>query len=233
MHHSLKRSSVVLALCLNACGTRDAPPVTEGDTTAVPARPAASADTGAERQPSPAPPRAATRQDTVIIEGMPELETSSLMSAPAGFALPFSTYVPEGLQTQFTPPSAVRFIAAFAGQVNSAAFMAVHVQDAGAAMIPAATILEDLMRMRSAAEHEAVAIDQPTWAADAIGFRSVGQNGTDYTGSIVVAEHGGRYIHVIRHFPVEYGDGLPPRLHAILDDWRWEDTGAMLVNHDD
>lgn len=173
------------------------------------------------------------REDTVIIEGMPELESSQLVNAPAGFALPFSTYVPEGLQTQFAPPSEVRFIAAFAGQVNSTAFMAVHIQDAGAAGIAAATILEDLMRARSAAEHEAVAIDQPTWAVDATGFRSVGRNGTDYTGSIIVAEHAGRYVHIIRHFPVEYGDGLPPRLHGILSEWRWEDTGTMLMDQDD
>ena len=164
-----------------------------------------------------------------MIEGMPEVETSTLVTAPAGFAPPFSTYVPEGLQTQFAPPAEVRFIAAFGGQVNSSAFMVVHVQEPGATRVPAATILEGLMQRRSPAEHEAIAIDQPSWAADAIGFRSLGENGTDYTGSIVVAEHDGRYVQIIRHYPAEYGDGLPPRLHTILSEWRWEDTGDMLM----
>lgn len=233
MHISPKRIAVALTLCLTGCGARDAAPVADSDTTAVPARPAAPDVSGDVRQQTPAPPRAAMRQDTVIIEGMPELETSKLVNSPAGFALPFSTYVPEGLRTQFASPSAARFIAAFAGQVNSDAFMAVHVQDAGAGAIPAANLLEDLMRIRSVAEHEAVVLDQPTWAVDAIGFRSVGEDGTDYAGSIIVAEHAGRHVHIIQHYPAEYGDGLPPRLHAILSEWRWEDTGTMLMDHAD
>lgn len=173
--------------------------------------------------------RPSTREDTVVIEGMPEVETSMLVTAPAGFAVPFSTYVPEGLQTRFEPPSTVRFIAAFGGELNSSAFMVVNIQDAGATAVSAGTVLDELMQTRAAAEHEAVAIDQPSWASDAIGFRSLDENGTDYTGSIIIAEHGDRLVHIVRHYPLEYGDGLPPRLHTILSDWRWEDTGEMLI----
>lgn len=227
MHHFPNRTTAALALTLAACGGHEAPPVADTDTL------------GADRPDGAAPgdnpeftvpqQRAATREDTILIEGMPEVETSTLVTAPAGFAAPFSTYVPEGLQTRFEPPSTARFTAAFGGQVNNSAFMAVTVQDAGAANVSAAAILEEFMQTRGAAEHEAVAIDQPSWAVDAIGFRSLGKNGTDYSGSIIVAEHGDQVVHIFRHYPVEYGDGLGPRLHMILSDWRWEDTGAMLM----
>lgn len=227
MHHFPNRTAVALALTLAACGDRDAPPIADTDT--IGADRADGAAPGDTPGSAVAQQRAATREDTIMIEGMPEVESSTLVTAPASFAAPFSTYVPEGLRTRFEPPSTARFTAAFGGQMNNSAFMAVNVHDASVANVSAAAVLEEFMQTRGAAEHEAVAIDQPSWAVDAIGFRSLGENGTDYTGSIIVAEHGDQVVHIIRHYPVEYGDGLPPRLHTILSDWRWEHTGAMLM----
>jgi hypothetical protein len=235
---AIRRSSILLTAILltAACGNRD-----DGTADGSGAAAAPGADSGAADPAAPpaaprdtqraAPPsqRPATRADTVMIEGMAQVDTSRLYTTPAGFALPFSTYVPEGLQVQTAARAAVRFIAAFAGTVNENAFMVLHIQDPGAAQRDAESILRDLMQTRSAAQHERVSMDRPSWAVAAVGFRSVGADGTRFTGSIAVGEHGDRYFHVIRHYPVEYGDGLPPRLHSILRHWRWEDTGAPLM----
>ncbi|MGH7463844.1 MAG: hypothetical protein ACREK1_01635, partial [Longimicrobiales bacterium] len=182
------------------------------------------------QQPPEAPaPRPETRLDTVMVEGTAEVEESRLVTAPAGFAVPFSTYVPVGLQSDIQAPSTVRFTAAFAGNVNRNAYMEVFVYPDGAARPHGAAILDRLMSERAAAEHENVPAERPSWAREATGFRYIGSDGINFTGSITVGQHGDSYFHVIRHYPVEYGDGLPPRLHTILRHWRWEDDGRMLM----
>jgi hypothetical protein len=228
VHTPIRRASLALMLLAAGCGARDDAP---GEPAAADSAPVDPARPVPEDTPpaSIAQDRPATRVDTVMIEGMPETETSSLFTTPAGFALPFSAYVPEGLRTDVSPPTAVRFVAAFAGNVNRNAFMLVHVHDAGAAQPDATTVLESLADARSYTRHETRSIERPSWALDAIGFTAVGRDGVDVTGSIAVARHGDRYFHVLRHYPVEYGDGLPPRLHSILSTWRWEDDGTLLA----
>ncbi|HEX6309547.1 MAG TPA: hypothetical protein VFZ69_15220 [Longimicrobiales bacterium] len=209
-----------------ACGTTEngaAPP--PGDATPP-----------ADRTPAPAPPtdavlpeRPATRVDTVMVEGTPTVETLTLVTAPADFTVPFTTYVPPGMRTAFDGPGSVRFVAAFGGTVNPHAYMLVQVHPSGSARPDAATILSALMQSSAAEEHEVVAAEQPAWALETTAFRYIAADRTNFTGSITIARHGDTYFHVIRSYPVEYGDGLPPRLHTILRHWRWEDTGGMLM----
>lgn len=225
------RLMIVLALLAVACGTREE--------TALPP-PAESPALGDPPQSDPAPPtdtspapdqRPATREDTVTVEGMPEVVTSQLVTSPSGFPVPFSTYVPPGLNTSFEQPGAVKFTAAFAGNVNPRAYMLVRVYGPGSPRPSASDVLDELMRSSGADEHETVPADRPGWALETIGFRYIAADTdrTNFTGSITIGQHGDSYFHIVRNYPVEYGDGLPPRLHTILRHWRWEDTGEMLM----
>jgi hypothetical protein len=84
--------------------------------------------------PVPAPPRPAERTDTVMIEGAPQVERLRLVRSPDAFAIPFSTYVPEGLDVEFGAAAGidrVRFAAAFTGTVDERAFMMVRVYPPG------------------------------------------------------------------------------------------------------
>lgn len=222
------RTFLMTALLLSAaCGTTEngaAPPAPD------------VTPPGDDRAPAPAPPadarppaRSATRQDTVMVEGMPVIETLQLVTAPAGFAVPFSTYVPPGMRSEFDEAGSVRFVAAFGGTVNPHAYMLVHVHPSAADRPAAADILDELMRSSAAEEHEVVPAERPAWALETTAFRYIAADRTNFTGSVTVAQHGDTYFHVVRNYPVEYGDGLPPRLHTILRHWRWEDTGEMLM----
>ena len=235
MQTMIRRTALCLLLFCAACGTRgdgtaddtDTPPDESG--TVPPAQPAP--DQPAPHDPPSAPhdppSRPATRADTVLIEGMPEVEEQRLVTSPEGFVVPFSTYVPEGLDVMFAPPTAVRFIAAFAGNRNDEAFMVVHVQDE-ATNVTAEQLLSELATQRRLSRQEIVQRERPSWAIDAAGLTAVDGKGTRVSGSAEIVEHAGRRVHIIRHYPAEYGDGLGPRLHTILSEWRWEDTGTML-----
>jgi hypothetical protein len=69
--------------------------------------------------------------------------------------------------------------------------------------------------------------EPPVWGLDARTFS--GRGSGSITGRIVIARHGDRLLHVVTHYPAEYGDGLGPRFARILHHWRWEDTGRMLA----
>lgn len=229
---TFRRLSLVLLIAAGtACGAREENGAAAPDSIGTPGTPAPppadtppTADTTVE--PGSGDQRPAARQDTVMVEGMPQVESATLVTSPSGFALPFSTYVPEGMEAEFAAPLAVRFIAAFGGTRNADAFMMMEAHDT--ARPAARDILERLMSARSVREHEVTQTQREGWAEEAIGFRAIASDGTNVTGSISVGEHNDRWFHIVRYYPVEYGDGLPPRLNTILRHWRWEDTGDPL-----
>jgi hypothetical protein len=186
------------------------------------------------------PERPSTRQDTLLIEGMPELTTSQLVRSPAGFGAPFSTYVPDGIETSFEEggdSAGVRFSAAFAGVREPNAYMHLRLYAPGATPDPA-EVAASFLRTRRPQDHPVDGgevdppheqVDAPSWGDAAFAFRYAGEGAALYVGRIVLARHGQLRFHVITHYPAEYGDGLGPRFARILDDWRWEDTGGMLT----
>src|SRR5690606_38830421 len=107
-------------------------------------------------------------------------------------------YVPEGLDVMFAPPTAVRFIAAFAGNRNDEAFMVVHIQEERADAT-AEQLLTELATQRRLSRHEIVERERPSWAIDAAGLTAVDSNGTRVSGSAEIVEHAGRRVHIIRH----------------------------------
>jgi hypothetical protein len=229
--------TLVLAACA-ACGTGDADiddAAVDGAGTAFPLTdetlPPQPRDELPPLPPESIAPRSRTIQDTLIIEGMPEPTTATLVQAPSDFDLPFSTYVPRGIQPDFDMDGrgdAVRFTAAFTGRPDPNAYMHVFVYPAGTTGVRARESAFEFLRSRFLVGDEVQPVDAPAWGREAYALSYSGDGGAHYTGRMVLATHAGRYFHVLTHYPAEYGDGLGPRYARILEWWRWEDTGRPL-----
>jgi hypothetical protein len=230
--------SLVLAVC-TACGhgnNGNTDPDPADAPTAIPLTdqtlPPQRADVLPPLPPESIAPRAPAIRDTLLIEGMPEPTTATLVHTPPGFSLPFSTYVPHGITTEFGADGdsdAVRFTAAFAGRTEPNAYMHVFVYPAGTTGIQARSSAFEFLRSRFLVGDEANPTDTPPWAREAYALSYSGDGGVHYVGRLIIATHADRYFHVLTHYPAEYGDGLGPRHARILQWWRWEDTGRPLV----
>jgi hypothetical protein len=108
--------------------------------------------------------------------------------------------------------------------------MHVYVYPRGSTSVVARQGALEFLRSRFLVGDEARPIPPPSWAREAYDMSYSGDRGMLYAGSVVLASHRDRYFHVVRHYPAEYGDGLAPRFHRILEWWRWEDTGRALLH---
>ena len=63
----------------------------------------------------------------------------------------------------------------------------------------------------------------PEWAEAGYVWYSGGMMGTSY-----VVEHDGTVFFLGDRMPVESGDGMAPRVHLVLDEWRWLEDGSSL-----
>lgn len=194
-------------------------------------RPSAPGDTGRPELPE----RPAARTATLTIEGMAEPIELRLFRAPEDFALPFTAYVPADLSPEVEDPSSIRFVAEFGGQRNTDAFIHTFVFPPGTDReravnsaiayktgrgIPVGQGLDPLER-ESTPPH-------PEWALESFRFRYQ-SGGTWYAGVIGIGTHGDRYFQIVRHWPVEYGDGFPPRADLITETWIWEDGTGLIT----
>lgn len=172
-----------------------------------------------------------TVTDTIRIEGMPEPMRLRLFRAE-DLPLPFSLYVPADMAASTEDEGesgTVHIEAAFGDVPDQDAFIHVRIyadsvnrQQAEARVrafktgrgIPVSQGIELIA--------DEVAEVRMPWAELAYGFRYQ-SHGTWFAGSIGVGRHAGRFFHIIRHYPVEYGDGFEPRADLIIKSWRWED----------
>lgn len=201
-----------ILLALPACAPgADAPPAEDP-----------AADVG---QMTPAPPaapspaagteRPETMRGALLIEGMEDSTTFRLYRAPEGFALPFSTYLPQDVLGE-----AVRFVANFGGERRERIYL--HLA------VPAEPMTAEQVeeRVREVAESlgtaERVAEPAHPWALAEYTAR-----GSDTAARVMLGRHGGRYFYLISHAPLEALDGWGPREAAILRAWRWADGSAL------
>lgn len=177
----------------------------------------------AERPAPVSPPfeRATTRLDTISIEGMPEVHQLRLIRQPQDFGIPFSTYVPEGFEVETVENDsgqAVRFLAAFGGTYNPAAFLEV-------ALYPDAISQEEAMRRAGSELPDAARVpdnEAAPWPLAEWRARGTDPSGR-FTGVARLTSHDGRFVRVLMRYPLEYGDGFPARSAVILEEWRWND----------
>lgn len=178
------------------------------------------------------PERPASIADTLLIEGMAEPVQLQLFETPAEFPLQFSTYLPAGISARpFTADldtASVRFSARFTPDTDPNVYMHLLVYPPDEPLIELEEMVLSFIESREPLDREYARIDPPAWAEDAWSFR-YGSGDRRYVGSIAFGEHAGRPFSIIVHYPPEYGDGFPPRVRLILDQWRWENDGTMLV----
>lgn len=223
--------ALVAALALVGCGTESEPAPPDG------LAPQTDTSVAIDSQPLPPathpPERPDQLTDTVLIEGAPQVERLRLVIAPAAFSVPFSTYVPEGLETEFGAADGidwVRFNAAFAGTVDERAFMMVRIYPPGTTRLEVEDAVREFVVSRAPGMDATEPMDAPPWAEWAARLAYPRSVDRIYLGAVMVGRHGPRFFEVLRLYPGEYGDGLTPRLESILRHWRWEDTGRMLID---
>lgn len=201
-----------IILSLTACGGADERTGSIEEPSAPPAESARAA------LPAP-PPRPATRHDTLWVEGLAQPVTLRRFDAPAGFALPFSTYLPpdmSALSAAQGSESRVRFVAELGGTRNDSAYVSVVVPEEGLSVDEAGVRARELAERYGRAQRRSGEQGFP-WAREWYGFDSP----SGVVGSVLVGAHDGRPFLVVVRYPAEMGDGMQSRLQAILDQWRW------------
>jgi hypothetical protein len=173
------------------------------------------------------------RLDTLSIEGLAEPIALRLYRAPDGFPLRFAAYVPGDLEAR-EEESAIRFTAHLGGRTEPDAFLHVFVFPPGTDRRAAVASARGYKTGRGIAvgqglEPIADDLKPPNlqWAVRAFRFRY--QSGGRWFGGVLgVGEHDGRFYQIVRHRPVEYGDGFAPRADLVLETWRWADGSPLI-----
>lgn len=185
-------------------------------------------DGAGEDPPERPSPRAATIEDTVMLEGNPEPMTLRLFRPAGDFPLPFSTYVPEFLTgSTVTPgePPEVRFTPANPTDFTRTAVISFVVYPAGTTEAQA----RGIARGAAADRGTVTDLERPhAYAADGWRFRGSGTPGAALTGWVELGRRGDRWFHILVQYPAEMGDGMGPRVVTILEHWRWEPSGERL-----
>jgi hypothetical protein len=235
MSHRLAAAALLLLL---ACTSRDAPPArTAADNSGGPPYSVETLPIDSPvppPAPRPLPPRPEVRHDSVRIEGDWQRSRLRLVRSPAGFQPPFSTYLPVGLEVEFEPADstpAVRFVAAFDGRRNPEAYLQVRLYAPGSPELEVRTAVEAYLTGRDPRRNRVTPSQGWPWSVAAWDFQyGAGPEQSGYLGTIAIGRYGNRFFHVLAHYPADYGDGVGPRFHRIIQEWRWELDGARLVS---
>lgn len=181
------------------------------------------------RREAGAPARPATVRDTIRVEGMAEPVTLRLYAPSQGFPLPFTTYLPDEMTAEPVGGEGVRFEARFGGAPNRDAFVYLFVHPADetedAARETVRAVAESYGPIREFAEVDPA--HRFPWSIVQFRFDGRQQGREPVVGAVGLGRHAGRLFHVIVQYPLEYGDGFPPRAQRILDRWRWADGSSL------
>lgn len=211
VHHSC---AILLLLASLACGEPDAGPDV----------PPASPD---EAQP-PVEARPDTRSDTLLLEGMPQPVSLQLVRAPEDVPAPFTTYATSDFEVESDQPGdqrTLRLVAAFGGQRNDDAFIEIASYPSG---VEEAEAIE---RARRTAGDSVRAVSDSarahTWTTREWRTTLAGERGS-LVRQVLLGRRGDAWFHVLVQHPPEYGDGFGPRVHVLLEEWRWSDGTPLM-----
>ena len=164
---------------------------------------------------NPAKDRPKTKVDQLLIEGMPEEKTFTLVVHDT---LRFSTYYPEDMVVESTENS-VTIYANFGGEKNDQAFLQFYgIQARERDVIEAAEATLN-------ANFHGYAVTEKERSEFAIPYseREFLVTRARMAGTVSFFTRNG-YLYVVTiHYPVEMGDGFAARVDKILDDIQWYD----------
>jgi hypothetical protein len=173
--------------------------------------------------------RSATKMETISLEGMEQtLRLRLFDSRPAGIDVPFTTYVPDDMAIRSAPrETGDRFVAraVFGGQVEPRAFVEVRFLPEHASEQAAAESL-----VAWAPDERPNPLEGGTrfhWSVRERWIRR-GERDAAVEGIAALGRHGARWFVIHVEYPIDYGEGLLPRVERVLEEWRWEDTGGGL-----
>jgi hypothetical protein len=173
--------------------------------------------------------RPQTMMETISLEGMEQTLRFHLYdSRPVGLDVPFTTYVPDDMAIRSAPvETGDRFVAraVFGGQVEPRAFVEARFLAPGASEQAAAESLA-----RWAPNERPSPLEGGKRFAWSVRERWIGRPSGDTTveGIAALGRHGDRWFVIHLEYPIEYGEGLLPRVERVLEQWRWEDNGGGL-----
>jgi hypothetical protein len=175
--------------------------------------------------PAPPPDRPEEVRGTIVLEGMEEPMVYRLYRTPAGFPLPFSTYLPQDMEADAVSPGegeGVRIVPRFGGARDESAYLALLVLPERVDGEAAGRLVRDVAGRHGRVERVG---DPAPGVLEAYRFQ-----GTDgRAGRIELRRREGRYLYLVDHAPLEMGDGWGPRVRHVLDEWRWASDGAPLA----
>lgn len=178
------------------------------------------------------PERPLTRRDTLMIGRTANVIGLRLVQAPPGFAVPFSTYVAEDLVVEFDTTVAVHRVMLGSGGPGSwleGAFMTIAVHPAGTTRLVVEDRVREFVVSRGPGIDESEEVSPPSWGDWAVELSYPRSAGEWFAGSAVIGQYGPRYFHAVQLYPADDRDALAARFDAVLDHWRWDDTGLMLT----
>ncbi|HSK18294.1 MAG TPA: hypothetical protein VK912_04095 [Longimicrobiales bacterium] len=176
------------------------------------------------------PERPPTRQDTITRGDTRDVLTGSLVRSPRSFAVPFSTYVPEGVEVELDSASGIhRVTFTSSGVPERSAFMTVRIYPAGTTRLQVEEDLHGLVSGLAPGMDETAPVEAPSWAISAQRISYLASVDTQRAGSVTVAQYGPRFFSVLMLYPALRADRLLSLFDYILDGWRWDDTGRMLT----
>jgi hypothetical protein len=160
--------------------------------------------------------------ETVYVEGMPEVMPVVAFRSPLAFPLGFETVIPADMGVDLASSGeadVVRFVAAFGGERRPDVSLTFAVLPAGVEAEEARSNIAALARMLGATERTEQIPPWATRAYDAV---------ADTAAFLTLGQHRDHWFYLLARYPVEYGDGMAPRIDLILRRWVWLDDGTPL-----
>jgi hypothetical protein len=160
---------------------------------------------------------------TISIEGMEERMRFRLLDK-AG--LPFTAYYPQDMIAETATSkkgTVVRFIANSGGKRNDKAALHIFFFRQGVTQKDAYATMRAAVTSQGIRNPRPLVKPQFPWS-----LREYSLSAQERGGLAALGSHKGRYFTILLKYPIEYEEGLWPRVEQILEEWRWRDTGRGL-----
>lgn len=156
--------------------------------------------------------------------------------SPPGFEPAFTTVLPadvraEQAQVEEGPADVIRFFSYAGGEKHDSAFVQMFVWPQGQSADAAEEVVRTAAeRVRIPGDRtELQPIQRHPWATVEYEIQSVGTAGEPVMGWVALGRHGARWFYVIAQAPERLHRTFLPKAEAILEQWRWRDTGQGLA----